>query len=66
MPTTYTSFEHVQALRATGRALLVRFCDGDEVWVPKSLIGPDSEVEEPGDEGDLSVAEWWADEKELS
>jgi hypothetical protein len=40
-------------------ALLV-VIDGDEVWVPKSVIHDDSEVYQGGDTGTLMVKSWWA------
>ena len=39
-----------------------------EVWVPKSVIHEDSEIEEDadkGDEGILVVKEWFADKNEI-
>lgn len=47
-------------VRATEKALLVRFADGDTHWIPQSQIDDDSEVYRPGDEGTLIVNEWWA------
>lgn len=32
-------------------------------WIPKSLVGPESEVESPGDCGTL-IMPWWFAEKE--
>ena len=65
MPREYTSFDRVKALKETDLALLVRFSDGDVVWIPKSQISPASEVQDPDDEGELSVTEWFAVENEL-
>ena len=33
---------------------------GEARWVPYSQIGPDSEVNEPGDSGDLEISAWFA------
>lgn len=40
-------------------ALLVEI-DGEEKWVPKSVIDDDSEVYEKDQDGTLIIAGWWA------
>jgi len=52
--------EGVECIRETDRALLVRLEDGDEHWIPKSVIHDDSEVYELGGEGTLVVQGWFA------
>jgi hypothetical protein len=47
----------------TDRALLCVLETGDELWVPKSLIAPDSEVRERGDEGELSLPLWFCEKE---
>jgi len=37
----------------------------DTCWIPKSQIGPLSEVNEKGDEGPLQIPQWLAEEKGL-
>lgn len=59
-----TSIDDVTVVRATEKALLCRL-DGREVWVPRSLIGDDSEVADAGDEGTLVVATWFAEKEGL-
>lgn len=54
------------AVRETEKALLVRVADGREVWVPKSLIAPGSDVNATNDEGELAVAAWFARKEGLS
>ena len=49
-----------ECLRETDRALLVRLRDGTEEWFPKSVIHDDSEVFEPGQEGEIVVQGWFA------
>ena len=52
----------VKVKRVTEKALLC-VIPGDEVtevWVPKSIIHEDSEVQEEHDEGTLVVPMWWA------
>lgn len=36
--------------------------DGEELWVPKSLLESDSEVKQRDDEGELAIP-WWFAEK---
>jgi hypothetical protein len=61
----------VQVLRATGRALLVLVLEcGQTVWIPKSLIADESEVDgdvnsEPGCVGTMMVSRWLAEENDL-
>lgn len=59
MPRGYETFEDVAAVGETEKAVLVDF-DGEQHWVPKSQIHEDSEVQAKGDEGDLDVTLWWA------
>lgn len=47
---------------ATEKALLV-VIKKDEFWIPKSQIGPDSEVTEKDDKGTLEITEWIAEQK---
>jgi hypothetical protein len=58
------AIENVVALRATEKALLCEV-DGQQVWIPQALISDDSEVWEPGQEGDLVIPMWLAEEKGL-
>ena len=59
----YECFNEVEAIAETDKALLC-LINNEEVWIPKSVIGDDSEVYERGDVGKLVVAEWFA-RKEL-
>jgi len=59
LPGTFTMYE-VVCVGETDNALRVEF-DGEQVWVPKSVVDDDSEVFERGHTGNLVVAEWWAD-----
>ncbi len=58
-----TEFEGTVCLAETDQAILVQI-DGEEHWVPKSVIHDDSEVAGKDDTGTLVVATWFA-EKEL-
>jgi hypothetical protein len=52
-----------RALRATDAAVLVHIEDHGDVWIPQSQIHDDSEVSKPGDEGDLIITQWIAEQK---
>lgn len=62
------SFEDVPVLlgeatpiRETDKAVLFEL-DGEEIWIPKSVIHADSEVWSESDEpGSLVVNRWWAE-----
>ena len=54
----------VKVLRETEKALLVLTDEGEEVWVPKSVVDEDSEVYQKDDEGTLIVQEWFAKKTE--
>lgn len=56
-------YSGAEALKETDAALLVDI-DGEEVWIPKSVIGYDSDINGEGDIGTLSVQAWFA-RKEL-
>lgn len=58
-------FENVTALNATaGGGLWVRI-DGRRLCIPQSQIDDSSEVWKPGDEGELVISQWIAEQKEL-
>ncbi|HEX5766814.1 MAG TPA: hypothetical protein VFX94_01150 [Burkholderiales bacterium] len=56
-----------KALRrsSTGLALLIQL-EGESRWIPISQLHDDSEVYQPGHEGNVIVLEWWADKEGLS
>ena len=50
----------------TDAAILVMTTDLADVWLPKSQIEyPDHKVLKPGDQIDVTMAQWLAEEKEL-
>ena len=53
-----------KAIKETDKALL---CDieGEEMWIPKSVIDDDSEVYKEDDEGTLIISDWFARKKGL-
>lgn len=55
----------VKCIGETSKAILV-LVDGDEkVWLPRSQVSESSEVRREGDEGNLVIPEWLAEEKGL-
>ena len=58
------SFENVECLRATERAILCRI-GNREVWIPQSQVDEDSEVYALGHRGKLVITEWFADKEGL-
>lgn len=65
------AFEDVTVKHATAKALLCDI-DGEEYWVPLSVLHDDSEIyvdeekELQGSPGKLVVKPWWAKEKGLA
>lgn len=57
-------FVNVAVKRETDLALLC-LIHGDEVWIPKSQIVAESDVQGAHDEGTLIVKRWIAEEKGL-
>ncbi len=54
-----------EVLKETDRAILCRLVDRSEVWIPKSQIDDESEVNHETDSGTLVISQWLADEKGL-
>lgn len=65
MPQRMVSFTGCTALKGTQNALLIQTSDGEQVWIPRSQIGENSDVTEEGDNGELEITEWIATEKGL-
>jgi hypothetical protein len=59
-------FPNCRVVTATEKALLVEI-EGEEEWVPKSVIHDDSEVfdDDENAEGMLVLEEWWAEKSGL-
>lgn len=60
-----SEIDNVLVIRATPKALLVRFDDGEEHWIPQSQIDDDSEVYKEDTEGTLIISEWFAEKENL-
>ena len=56
------TYGNVKSIRDTDKALLVEDDDGDQIWVPKSQLTEDSEVWKTGQDGDLVVTKWFAEQ----
>jgi hypothetical protein len=52
-----------EILRETDKALLVRFPDGEEEWVPISQISDEEDYRVGDQDGTISVSEWLARQK---
>ena len=65
MNTENVVIEGCTAVRATNKALCVKFADGVERWIPKSQMAASSQVQGAGSRGNLVVSQWWADNAKL-
>jgi len=64
---TYETIDACEIQHETAKALLVRFENGDELWVPKSVIAEDDlGTFEIGDVVELNIATWFAEKEGLS
>lgn len=58
------SFPDVTCVRQSDAAILCCI-DGKEIWIPQSQVDDSSEVYEAGQEGELVVSQWIAEQKKL-
>ncbi len=58
-------FLFVEFLHETEKAILVKFEDGQKLWIPKCWVSPETEIFEKGDVGTLFIARWWALDNDL-
>jgi len=61
----WAEFEDAECIKETDKAILVTI-DGDEYWIPSSLVSDDSEVWKEGDTGTLVIPQWLAEERGLA
>lgn len=54
----------VRCMVATDSSMLCRI-DGADYWIPRSQVDESSEIEELGDEGNLTIPEWLAVDRGL-
>lgn len=64
--TQWVSFDQIECIKETEKALLCIFPDGRSHWMPKSQMHRDSAVQHLGDTGTLICSQWIVDQKELS
>jgi hypothetical protein len=55
-------FDDAVCVAETAKAILCRY-ENEEFWIPKSVLGADSQVTEKDDEGVLVVKTWFADKE---
>lgn len=63
-----TSLGNVQVVGGTRDALKIMLDDLSVRWIPRSVVHEDSDVPPDarnGDEGELFVAQWWAEKEGL-
>lgn len=59
-------FQNAVCTKQTYKAILVEapeMNDGEEIWIPKSVVDDNSEVYEEDTEGTLIIKEWFAELK---
>jgi hypothetical protein len=52
-----------EVLKTTEAAILVSGSIGESVWIPKSVLADENDLTEEGDEGDLLVHYWFAEDR---
>ena len=62
---SYLAFDIDEVVRETDLALLLRFEDGDEVWIPKSVIESVDQIRDGDAEIEVSIAEWFCEKEGL-
>jgi hypothetical protein len=65
MPRPKVSLDEVFCKAETEDAILCSVPNQGLVWIPKSQVDDDSEVQERNDTGTLIISEWWAEKKDL-
>lgn len=60
------SLGYAECIAETEKAIKVQREDGSEFWIPKSVVHDNSEVYADGHDGDLVVAEWFAQKQGLA
>lgn len=64
-PPEWVLVPRIECRVATLNALFIVNDAGDEFWLPRSLVHPDSEVNDKFTHGDLIVAGWYAKQNSL-
>jgi len=61
--TTYVDLDVGTILKETDLAFLFLTDDGDEIWVPKSVIEHADDYDEGDENKTISIAEWWMEKE---
>lgn len=61
---TYVLIEDTIIKAATDKALLC-IVGSEEIWIPRSQLHDDCELDEADDEGDLIIPKWLADKNDI-
>jgi len=61
----YTHLDFEKVVKVTDKALLVRFTDGTESWLPFSQVADSDDYEEGDGPGTISITDWLANERGL-
>jgi hypothetical protein len=65
MPDNWVHLDFDLIARETDKALLVKFTDGNEHWIPLSQIADPRDYAEGDEDGTISVTKWIAEQKGL-
>lgn len=57
------TFEGARCVGETPKAIKVRLDNGDEHWIPKSVIDDDSEVYQSDTDGKLIIKSWFCEQE---
>jgi hypothetical protein len=57
-------FDEVEVKHVTEKAMLLKFPDGEEHWIPKSQI-EETSVDEKGDTGTVVLKKWICEQRGL-
>jgi hypothetical protein len=57
--------DNAVGLKETEKALLVKLDDDREIWLPKSVLTEDSEIQNEFGMGELRVKQWFAEKEGL-
>lgn len=61
----YIELEDIEILDETEKAVKILMEDGEEVWIPWSVVEDNNEGFKEGYIGSISISEWWADKEGL-
>jgi hypothetical protein len=65
MPQPFVYIEDCRVHTTTEKALLIELPSLDKIWIPRSQLHEDCELDEEDDEGDLIIPKWLAKNNEI-